>query len=92
MPGETRTDLPTMDSMARRLGDAAEALDAAGSESPGVPDAGDVSPIMGAAIAHLTENAGNVVLGLKGASEEVTQARQDYAARDQAAASSFRGY
>jgi hypothetical protein len=92
MPGETKADLPTMDSMARRLSQAADALDAVGNKSPGVPDAGDVSGIMGAALAHLTENAGNVVLGLKGASEEVTQARQDYAGKDRSAANTFRGH
>jgi hypothetical protein len=92
MPGQTNADLPTLDAMARRLSQAADALDAVGKASPGVPDAGDVSGIMGAAIAHLTENAGNVVLGMKGAGEEVSMARQDYAGKDQSAARSFRGY
>jgi len=92
MSGGTNADLSAMASMARLLSEAADALDGVGSKSPGVPQAGDVSGIMGAAIAHLADNAGNVVLGMKGASEEVAQARQDYAGKDQAAANSFRGY
>ena len=92
MAGGTGADLPGLAAMARRLGEAADALDAAGRSSPGIPRAGEVSGIMGAALAHLTENAGNVVLGMKGAGEEVARARQDYASQDRAAAQSLRGY
>ena len=92
MASETRANLPTLDSIAGRLSQAADTLDAVGKASPGVPDAGDVAEIMGAALAHLTQNAANVVLGMKGASEEVGKARQDYAAHDQVAAESLRGY
>lgn len=92
MVGETKADLPTLDSIASRLNQAADALDEVGNASPGIPEAGDVSGVMGAAIARLSENAGNVVLGMKGASEEVTRVRRDYVARDQSAENSFRGY
>ena len=92
MAGETDADLGALDAMASRLDQSADALDAVGGKAPGLPDAGEVSGIMGAAIAHLTESAGNLVLGMKGASEAVTLARRDYAGRDQAAATSFRGY
>jgi hypothetical protein len=92
MPGETDTDLGTLDAMASRLDQAADALDAVGGRAPGLPDAGEVSGLIGAAIAHLTESAGNLVLGMKGAGEAVVQARRDYAARDQAAAASLRGH
>ncbi|BFU47660.1 hypothetical protein [Krasilnikovia sp. MM14-A1004] len=88
----TDADLNSMDTMVRQLGQSADALDAVGGKSPGMPDAGEVSGIMGAAIAHLTESAGNLVLGLKGACEEVTRARRDYAGTDQSAAQSLRGY
>ena len=91
MAGGTQADLPSMDSMARRLSESAQALDAVGKSSPGLPNAGDVSGIMGAAIAHLTGSAGNLVLGLTGASEEVSQARQQYTSADQSAATSLRG-
>jgi hypothetical protein len=92
MPGETKAELPTLDSIAGRLSQSADALDAVGRGSPGVPNAGEVSGIMGAALAQLTESAGNIVLGLKGAGAEVIKARQGYAAKDQSAAESFRGY
>jgi hypothetical protein len=88
----TQADLPTLDAIARRLTTSADGLDGVGKSSPGLPDAGDVSGIMGAVIAHLTDRAGELVVGLKGASEEVTQARQGYAKIDQSSASSFRGY
>jgi hypothetical protein len=92
MADGTQADLPTLDAIARRLTTSAEGLDSVGKSAPGVPDAGEVSGIMGAAIAHLSDNAGELVVGLKGASEEVTQARQGYAKTDQSSANSFRGY
>ena len=92
MADQTDADLSAMDAMASRLVESADALDAVGGKVPGVPDAGEVSGIIGTAIAHLTESAGNLVLGMKGASEAVVQARRDYAGRDQASAESFRGY
>jgi hypothetical protein len=92
MPGGTDADLPALDAIARRLSEAADALDTVGGKSPGMPKAGEVSGIMGVAIAHLTASAGNVVLGMKGASEEVAKARQDYASKDQSSAQSLRGH
>ena len=91
MADGTDAELPVLDSIAHRLSESADGLDAVGKTAPGVPEAGEVSGIMGSAIAHLTASAGNLVLGLKGASEEVTQARQRYAGTDHAAANSFRG-
>jgi hypothetical protein len=90
--GGTEADLPAMDAMARRLNESADSLDAAGNRSPGVPNAGDVSGIMASALAYLAGSAGNLVLGLRGASEAVTQSRNDYAKKDQSAAQSFRGH
>ncbi|MEV4283522.1 hypothetical protein [Actinoplanes xinjiangensis] len=92
MAGGLDVDLDCLDAISGRLARAADALDAAGGSVPGLPDAGDVSGIMGAAIAHLTESAGNLVIGLAGAGEEVSAARRDYAARDQSSADSLRGY
>lgn len=91
MPGETLADLPTLDAMASRLTQGGDALDATGNSAPGVPNAGAVAALMGAVISHLTSCAGDMVIGMKGAGEEVTQARQTYAAQDNASASSFRG-
>ena len=92
MAGGTKADLAALDAMARTLRASADGLDAVGSTAPGVPDAGEVSGLMGAALAHLTESAGNLVVGLKGASEQVSQAGQGYARTDQATAATFRGY
>jgi hypothetical protein len=92
MADGTQAGLPTLDAIARRLATSADGLDTVGRSSPGVPDAGAVSGIMGAVIAHLTDNAGALVVGLKGASEEVTQARQGYTKSDESSASSFRGH
>jgi hypothetical protein len=91
MSGETRADLPVLDAMSRSLTHGADALDSVGKGSPGVPDAGEASAIMGAGLARLTENAANVVLGMKGASEEVRAASREYADKDQAVAQSLPG-
>jgi S-adenosylhomocysteine hydrolase len=92
MSGQTDVDLSALDALSSRLRVAADALDAAGGGAPGMPNAGDVSGIMGAAIAHLTHSAGNLVLGMKAAGAEVAQARSQYAGRDQAAAARMRGH
>ena len=91
MPGETEADLPTMDSMATRLTQGGDTLDATGNSAPGVPNAGAVAGLMGAVIAHLSGAAGQMVIGMKGAGEEVSQARQAYATSDGVSASSFKG-
>jgi hypothetical protein len=91
MPGETLADLPTLDAIASRLTHSGDTLDATGNSAPGVPNAGQVAGLMGAVISHLTGCAGDMVIGMKGAGEQVTQARQTYAAQDNASANSFRG-
>ena len=92
MADGTNADLAALDSMARTLSASADGLDAVGKNSPGVPDAGEVSGLMGAALAHLTDSAGNLVVGLKGANEQVIQSRQGYAMTDRSTAATFRGY
>jgi hypothetical protein len=92
MAGEIDVDLAALETMAGRLVQSANALDETGGTAPGVPDAGDVTGIVGAAIAHLTESAGNLVVGMMAAGEQADAARRAYAARDQASADSFRGY
>jgi hypothetical protein len=91
MPG-TDAELPVLDSIARRLSQSGDALDALGRSAPGVPNAGDVSAMMGGVIAHMAETAGNMVVGMKAASDEVSKSRQAYVSKDQASARSFRGY
>lgn len=92
MAEELVVDLVALEAIAGRLAQSARALDETGRTAPGLPNAGDVSGIMGAAIAHLTDSAGNLVLGMMGAGEQADTARRSYAARNQAAADSIRGY
>lgn len=88
----TAADLPTLDSLATRLSQSGASLDEAGGGAPGVPDGGDVAGIMGAVVAHLSAGAGEMVIGLKEAGDQVAQARQAYASGDAGAAASFRGF
>ena len=92
MGAGTEAQLPVLDAIAGRLSRSADGLDAAGAGAPGVPDAGEVSAVMGAVIAHLAESAGTMVVGMKAAGDQVTASRQDYARRDEAAARSLRGH
>ncbi|WP_436529619.1 hypothetical protein [Actinoplanes sp. HUAS TT8] len=87
----TSVDLPTLEQIAGQLSRVADALDAVGKASPGPPDAGEVSGLMAAALAHLTEGAGNLVLGMKVAGEEASEARRKFENQDEAAAQSFWG-
>jgi hypothetical protein len=89
---DTRAELPVMDAMASRLSQSGDHLDAIGKGAPGVPNAGEVAGMMGAVIAHLSDCAGDMVVGMKGAGEEVAQARKSYAAQDARAAQSLQGY
>jgi hypothetical protein len=91
MSGGTEADLPVLDALAARLRRAGESLDAVGNGAPGVPDAGDVTGLMGAVVAHLSESAGNVVVGLAEAADRIEQTRRGYADRDAGAAASFQG-
>ena len=86
MADGTEMDPAMMRSLADRLRSIGEELDAAGRTAPGVPDAGDVAALMGAVIAHLSESAGNAVVGLQTAADSVEQARNDYLATDSSAA------
>jgi hypothetical protein len=88
----TEAELPVLDSVSTRLSRSGAALDEAGGGAPGVPDAGEVAAMMGAVVAHLSDGAGEMVVGLKTAGEQVALARQAYASGDAAAASSFRGF
>jgi hypothetical protein len=91
MAGGTEADLATLDRLAARLRQAGDTLDAVGNGAPGVPDAGDVAAMMGAVLAHLSESAGNVVVGLREAGDRVEQSRRGYAEQDAGAAQSLQG-
>jgi hypothetical protein len=79
-----------MQSLASQLRATGDDLDEAGRTAPGVPQAGDVASLMGAVIAHLSESAGNAVVGLKTAGDSVEQACKDYLATDSSAADKVR--
>ncbi|MET0418356.1 MAG: hypothetical protein ABW022_20285, partial [Actinoplanes sp.] len=74
----TDAELPVLDALSARLRRSGDSLDAAGGGAPGVPDAGDVAAMMGAVVAHLSAGAGEMVVGLKEAGDQVAQARQAY--------------
>jgi hypothetical protein len=92
MAGGTDVDLAVLDTLAARLRNAGRTLDAAGAGAPGVPDAGDVSGLMGEVIARLAESAGNLVVGLAEAADRLEQTRRGYAEQDAAAAQAGREF
>ncbi|GAA3621584.1 hypothetical protein GCM10022223_43100 [Kineosporia mesophila] len=92
MAGQMKADLSVLDAMRDSLGKAAGELDEVGSSAPAAPDAGAVTSIMGAALAFLTDNTGDLVVGMRGTGEAVAAARQGYAASDGAAADAYQGH
>ena len=92
MAEELVVDLLTLEAISERLARSANALDETGRTAPSMPEAGDVSGIIGEALGHLTESAGNLAIGMMGAGEQADAARRAYAAHNRAAADSFRGY
>lgn len=91
MAAETNVDLDVLTMLATRLTSSGDDLDAVGADAPSRPDAGDFSEVFGAMVAHLSEGAGNVVVGLKEAASRVEQTRSGYATRDASAAADLRG-
>jgi hypothetical protein len=91
MAGETRADLVTLQSVAGRLRQAGETLDELGARVPPTPQAGDLTPDIGALIGHLTDVCGNLVVGLKEAGDRVEQARRAYDGTDTSAAAGLGG-
>jgi hypothetical protein len=91
MAAGTDVDLDVLASLATRLGTSGDDLDAVGGDAPSLPDAGDFTDVLGAMVAHLSEGAGNVVVGLKEAASRIEQTRAGYSAQDAAAAADLRG-
>lgn len=85
MPGGTNADLAALDAIARKLGQAGDQLDSAGRSAPKAPDAGEVTALIGGVLAHLSDGAGNLVVGLKEAGDRVRQSREAYQSQDAAA-------
>jgi hypothetical protein len=91
MSDRTQADLDALHAIATRLQQSGDTLDSVGSNAPRVPDAGEVTALMGDLVAHLSESAGNLVVGLRAASARVSQSREAYLRQDQATSEEFRG-
>ena len=76
--------------LSRTLTDASESLDTVGRSVPGTPDAGMATPIVTAVLAHMVDNASELMLGLAGAGDDVTEANQTYQENDAAARDELR--
>lgn len=87
----TQVDLPVLEALAGRLRNAGDHLDEIGGRAPGAPDAGEVTALMVAVMAHLTEGAGNLVQGLREAGARVGRAQQAYERQDAATGRDLQG-
>lgn len=77
--------------IAGTLRNASSDLDQVGNSVPEIPEAGDATPALAAILAQLTDNAGQLVLGLAAAGESVSSAGTRYADDDAAARDTFAG-
>lgn len=84
-------DPRTLDVISDRLRQAADGLDATGMSAPATPDAGSVTPLMSAVVSHLVENAGQLVVGLREASDRVADSRESYSSQDLVTGQQFQG-
>lgn len=84
-------DPGVIDGIARTLRDASSDLDAVGNSVPPTPDAGDATPAIAAILAQLSDNAGQLVLGLVAVGDTVSSASTRYAEDDGAARDAFAG-
>ncbi|WP_250002098.1 hypothetical protein [Actinoplanes sp. M2I2] len=91
MADGTDVNLDVLAALATRLEAAGDDLDVAGNGAPGAPDAGDFTAVLADVVAHLTDGASTVVLGLKEAAARVEQSRDGYAKQDAAAAADLQG-
>lgn len=84
-----QTDPAVMATMASTLQNAALALDSAGSNAPSAPDAGDVTAHITAVIGHLTNSAGELVVGVAAAGDAVAQGGEHYLDAENSSSRSF---
>ncbi|MGH3451391.1 MAG: hypothetical protein ACRDQW_11845 [Haloechinothrix sp.] len=84
-------DPGVIDGVARTLRNAGTQLDEIGGSVPATPDAGDAGPAIATILAQLTDNAGQLVLGLAAAGDTVATASSQYADDDAAARDTFAG-
>lgn len=84
-------DPGVIDGIARTLRDAGTDLDSVGGSLPATPDAGDATPALAAILAQLSDNAGQLVVGLAAAGDTVSDAGARYSEDDAAARDTFAG-
>jgi hypothetical protein len=86
-----KADPALMETMAGTLRNAGLALDSAGNGAPTAPDAGDVTADIAALIGHLTNSAGELVVGVTAAGDAIAQGGADYLEAEGSGRQSFRG-
>lgn len=78
MTGGFEVDPGVLDGIASTLRNASADVDALGSSVPGTPDAGLGTAAVAGILAHLTANAGQLVVGAGAAGDEVADAARKY--------------
>lgn len=85
-PGEGfRADEGVIEGVANMLRNGSDSVEALGASTPGPPDAGHVSGVMGALMSKLVDAAGEVSPGVAAAAAAVQQGAKIYVAADDAA-------
>lgn len=84
-------DPGVIDGIARTLRNASTQLDRAGNSVPETPDGGDATPALAAVLAQLSDNAGQLVLGLAASADTVATASSRYAEDDATAREELAG-
>ncbi|MFS0895956.1 hypothetical protein [Mycolicibacterium litorale] len=75
--------------ISRSLSDAGENLDAANATAPKSVDAGTGTPAILGIMAHLADNAGQLVVAVKAVSDAITSANRRYFGQDEELAESL---
>ncbi|MGH3972992.1 MAG: hypothetical protein ACRDS9_06675 [Pseudonocardiaceae bacterium] len=84
-----KVDPALMETMAGTLRNAGLALDSAGNGAPTAPDAGDVTADIAALIGHLTNSAGELVVGVTAAGDAIARGGEDYLEAEDSGHQSF---
>lgn len=69
--------------ISRSLADAGENLDGANATAPTTVDGGNATPAILGIMAHLADNAGQLVVAVKSVSEAITSADRRYLGQDE---------
>lgn len=91
MAGEGFTADPgVLEDVARMLRSGSRSIEDLGGSVPGVPNAGDVSGVMGSLLSKFADTTGEVSTGVAAAADEVERSAQTYAESDRAAQDNLR--